>query len=233
MDELSEDDKLVVYRARKIQRFLSQPFFVAEVFTGQDGKFVAIKDNVTSFKSILEGKYDHLPEPAFYMVGDIQEVEAKAKSFAKTTQTLKDEAKSGKRSKNAKDFKALLAKTNLLTEKLHKKRMKNVERAALRVQARLDKYLGLAAAAKTDREKTQYNPNIEFLKKRLEFLKKTTADRQAFHEKHRKIQDEDFKVLETRMNKRVEQRAQFDAARAAKANAKAEKDAKQAAAHAM
>lgn len=73
MDELSEDDKLTVSRARKIQRFLSQPFFVAEVFTGSPGKYVQLKDTVAGFKAILEGEYDHLPEQAFYMVGGIDE----------------------------------------------------------------------------------------------------------------------------------------------------------------
>ncbi|MES9959485.1 MAG: F0F1 ATP synthase subunit beta [Sedimenticola sp.] len=73
MDELSEDDKLVVARARKVQRFLSQPFFVAEVFTGSPGKYVSLKDTIASFKAIVEGEYDHLPEQAFYMVGGIEE----------------------------------------------------------------------------------------------------------------------------------------------------------------
>jgi F-type H+-transporting ATPase subunit beta len=73
MDELSEEDKLVVQRARKIQRFLSQPFFVAEVFTGSPGKYVSLKDTISSFKAIVEGEYDHLPEQAFYMVGGIEE----------------------------------------------------------------------------------------------------------------------------------------------------------------
>jgi F-type H+-transporting ATPase subunit beta len=78
MDELSEDDKRIVARARKIQRFLSQPFFVAEVFTGAPGKYVSLKDTIASFKAILEGEYDHLPEQAFYMCGGIDEVIAKA-----------------------------------------------------------------------------------------------------------------------------------------------------------
>ncbi|MAS41407.1 MAG: F0F1 ATP synthase subunit beta [Porticoccaceae bacterium] len=78
MDELSEEDKLVVDRARKIQRFLSQPFFVAEVFTGSPGKYVSLKDTVASFKGILDGEYDHLPEQAFYMVGSIEEAVEKA-----------------------------------------------------------------------------------------------------------------------------------------------------------
>ncbi|OOZ37579.1 F0F1 ATP synthase subunit beta [Solemya velesiana gill symbiont] len=73
MDELSEDDKLTVARARKVQRFLSQPFFVAEVFTGTPGKYVSLKDTIASFKAIVEGEYDHLPEQAFYMVGGIEE----------------------------------------------------------------------------------------------------------------------------------------------------------------
>lgn len=73
MDELSEDDKLAVMRARKIQRFLSQPFHVAEVFTGSKGKFVSLKDTINGFKSILNGKYDNIPEQAFYMVGTVEE----------------------------------------------------------------------------------------------------------------------------------------------------------------
>ena len=82
MDELSEEDKLVVARARKIQRFLSQPFHVAEVFTGTPGKLVAIDETVKSFKAICAGEYDHLPEAAFYMVGGIEEVIEKAKKLA-------------------------------------------------------------------------------------------------------------------------------------------------------
>ncbi len=81
MDELSEEDKITVARARKIQRFLSQPFFVAEVFTGMPGKLVALKDTIAGFKGIVEGKYDDLPESAFYMVGSIEEVIEKAKKI--------------------------------------------------------------------------------------------------------------------------------------------------------
>ncbi|MCE3267856.1 MAG: subunit beta of synthase [Burkholderiales bacterium] len=76
MDELSEEDKLTVMRARKIQRFLSQPFFVAEVFTGSPGKYVSLADTIRGFKAILEGEFDHLPEQAFYMVGTIEEAAA-------------------------------------------------------------------------------------------------------------------------------------------------------------
>ncbi len=81
MDELSEEDKSLVYRARKIQKFFSQPFFVAEQFTGNEGKFVSREDTVRSFKGILEGEYDDLPEDAFYMVGGIEDVIAKAKTM--------------------------------------------------------------------------------------------------------------------------------------------------------
>ena len=82
MDELSEEDKLTVARARKIQRFLSQPFDVAKVFTGSDGVQVAIEDTISSFKAVVAGEYDHLPEGAFYMVGGIDEVIAKAEKMA-------------------------------------------------------------------------------------------------------------------------------------------------------
>jgi len=81
MDELSEEDKLTVSRARKIQRFLSQPFFVAEVFTGSPGKYVSLKDTIAGFQGILNGDYDAIPEQAFYMVGSIDEVLAKAKDL--------------------------------------------------------------------------------------------------------------------------------------------------------
>ena len=82
MDELSEDDKLAVARARKIERFLSQPFDVAKVFTGSDGKQVALEDTIASFKAVVAGEYDHLPEAAFYMVGGISEVIEKAERMA-------------------------------------------------------------------------------------------------------------------------------------------------------
>ena len=82
MDELSEEDKLSVARARKIQRFLSQPFDVAKVFTGSDGKQVPLEDTISSFKAVVAGEYDHLPEAAFYMVGGIEEVKAKAQRLA-------------------------------------------------------------------------------------------------------------------------------------------------------
>ncbi len=81
MDELSPEDKLAVARARKIQRFLSQPFFVAEVFTGAAGKYVSLKDTIANFKAIVNGEYDHLPEQAFYMVGTVDEAVEKAKTI--------------------------------------------------------------------------------------------------------------------------------------------------------
>jgi len=82
MDELSEEDKLTVARARKIERFLSQPFFVAEVFTGSPGKLVALEDTIKGFKGLVDGEYDHLPEAAFYMVGSMEEAVEKAQKLA-------------------------------------------------------------------------------------------------------------------------------------------------------
>ena len=82
MDELSEDDKLAVTRARKLERFLSQPFDVAKVFTGSDGVQVPLEETIASFKAVVAGEYDHLPEAAFYMVGGIDEVIAKAEKMA-------------------------------------------------------------------------------------------------------------------------------------------------------
>ncbi len=82
MDELSEEDKLVVARARKIEKFLSQPFHVAEIFTGTPGEFVALEDTVSGFKAIVAGEYDHLPEAAFYLVGNLDQVKAKAEKLA-------------------------------------------------------------------------------------------------------------------------------------------------------
>jgi F-type H+-transporting ATPase subunit beta len=82
MDELSEDDRIAVARARKIERFLSQPFFVAEVFTGSPGKLVALEDTIKGFKGLVNGEYDHLPEAAFYMVGSMEEAVEKAKKLA-------------------------------------------------------------------------------------------------------------------------------------------------------
>ena len=82
MDELSEEDKIAVARARKIERFLSQPFHVAEIFTGSPGKFVDLADTIKGFRAICEGKYDHLPEAAFYMVGAIEEAVEKGKKLA-------------------------------------------------------------------------------------------------------------------------------------------------------
>jgi len=81
IDELSEEDKLTVSRARKIQRFLSQPFFVAAQFTGKEGKYVTIEETIKGFKEIVEGKHDGLPEQAFYLVGSIDEAIAKAKEM--------------------------------------------------------------------------------------------------------------------------------------------------------
>ena len=81
MDELSEDDKLIVSRARKIQRFLSQPFSVASQFTGMEGKQVSVKDTIDGFEAVVMGKHDDMPEQAFYMVGNLEEAKAKAQTL--------------------------------------------------------------------------------------------------------------------------------------------------------
>ena len=81
MDELSEEDKVIVGRARRIQRFLSQPFHVAEQFTGRPGKYVKLEDTIESFERVVSGEFDHLPEQAFYMVGGIEDVIEQAKSM--------------------------------------------------------------------------------------------------------------------------------------------------------
>jgi F-type H+-transporting ATPase subunit beta len=83
VDELSEEDKVIVARARKIERFLSQPFFVAEQFTGISGKYTPIDETIASFKALVEGEYDHLPEQAFYMVGGIEEAQEQAKKMGR------------------------------------------------------------------------------------------------------------------------------------------------------
>src|SRR5437879_4665214 len=83
MDELSDEDKMIVQRARKVQRFLSQPFSVAEQFTGMKGKYVKLEETIRSFEELLDGKHDNLPEQAFYMVGNIDEAVEKAKTLAR------------------------------------------------------------------------------------------------------------------------------------------------------
>ena len=82
MDELSEEDKILVGRARRVQRFLSQPFFVASQFTGREGKYVKLEDTIASFERVVAGEFDHLPEQAFYMVGDVEDVVEQAKQMA-------------------------------------------------------------------------------------------------------------------------------------------------------
>jgi F-type H+-transporting ATPase subunit beta len=81
MDELSDEDKIIVHRARKIEKFLSQPFFVGQSFTGIPGRYVKIDDTLRSFRGLLSGEYDHLPDQAFYMVGDIDDAVAKARTL--------------------------------------------------------------------------------------------------------------------------------------------------------
>jgi len=97
IDELSEEDKLTVQRARRIERFLSQPFSVAEQFTGLEGKYVKIEDTVKGFKAIVEGKYDDIPEQAFYMAGTIEEVEERAKKLKASGEIKEDKAENKKK----------------------------------------------------------------------------------------------------------------------------------------
>jgi F-type H+-transporting ATPase subunit beta len=131
MDELSEDDKLTVYRARKMQRFLSQPFAVAEVFTGMQGKLVPLKDTIQGFKEILEGKYDHLPEPAFYMVGDIKEVEAKAASMAGEAASSGDKKDTGavKTEKKKLEVKDIVEGAKRVAQKVQNKELAGAKTA--------------------------------------------------------------------------------------------------------
>jgi F-type H+-transporting ATPase subunit beta len=129
MDELSEEDKQTVYRARKIQRFLSQPFFVAEVFTGMEGKFVSLADTITAFRDILGGKYDHLPESAFYMVGDIKDVEAKAQKMVQESGTKSETKKETDQKEVKKEEKEItiqdiLEKSKVLAQKFKEKDLK-------------------------------------------------------------------------------------------------------------
>jgi len=133
MDELSEEDKQVVYRARKIQRFLSQPFFVAEVFTGMQGKFVGLQENIAGFKDLLAGRYDHLPEVAFYMVGGINEVEAKAKQAAASGTAQVDDSKKGDKSgapvlqKKTLETSELIERAKPAAQKLKDAELKNAK----------------------------------------------------------------------------------------------------------
>jgi len=120
MDELSEEDAITVYRARKVQRFLSQPFQVAEVFTGYKGVFVDLKDTIKGFREIMAGKWDHLPEQAFYMVGTIEDAVAKAEKIAadiarsrgqqQETKDAKQEGPQEKKVASASDILAILKK---------------------------------------------------------------------------------------------------------------------------
>jgi hypothetical protein len=92
MDELSEDDRTLVYRARKLQKFLSQPFQVAEAFTGMEGRLVPLKETIRGFKEILDGLHDKLPEQAFYMVGDIEEAKRRAEELVRSSTEKKPES---------------------------------------------------------------------------------------------------------------------------------------------
>merc|ERR1711862_124976 len=127
MDDLSEEDKLIVYRARKVQKFLSQPFTVAEVFTGMEGKFAPLDKNISGFKAIMNGTYDHIPEPAFYMIGDIEDVLKKAKKLAIEIGDYEgiDESEIVREAReiNAENFAQFVEDTKKMAEKMEKKQL--------------------------------------------------------------------------------------------------------------
>jgi hypothetical protein len=152
MDELSEEDSITVYRARKIQKFLSQPFQVAEVFTGYKGVFVDLKDTIKGFKEIVAGKYDHLPEPSFYMVGSIQDAVAKAERLAAEVAaskgtTSKDKDKGDKKDKAATtavpgrrvilDSKAVVEKLKVVVDKAKQKEFKKAQHIKATLKGRI------------------------------------------------------------------------------------------------
>jgi len=165
MDELSEADKLVVYRARKIQRFFSQPFAVAETFTGQAGKFVELKDTIAGFRAILEGKYDEYPENAFYMVGPIAEVEEKVK-------TMTAELQKGQKKKEAttvtKDGKVEVSKHSEFSPQLFQSKVKVLEDIATQQKDRLVKQVPA--------EKDYFENELETFKKNLQQRAQEVAD---------------------------------------------------------
>jgi len=111
IDELSDEDRLVVQRARKIERFLSQPMYVAEVFTGQPGRYVKLEDTIRGFTEILDGKHDELPEQAFYMVGTIEDAVAKAREHGDEPEQAAEveEAQAEEESKEAEETEAVPA----------------------------------------------------------------------------------------------------------------------------
>jgi hypothetical protein len=138
MDELSEEDSITVYRARKVQRFLSQPFQVAEVFTGYPGVFVDLKDTIRGFREIMAGKYDHLPEQAFYMVGTIEDVVKKGEQIAAdvaksrgTSEIKKEDKKGGAPSeKKSADTTAILTKLQKIAHEARDDELKTAAKIA-------------------------------------------------------------------------------------------------------
>jgi hypothetical protein len=138
MDELSEEDSITVYRARKIQKFLSQPFQVAEVFTGMKGVFVPLADTIKGFREIVSGKYDHLPEPSFYMVGNIKDVIAKAERLVaevaaakggdkKSSDKDKDKGSPAPKRRGIADSKTIVEKLKPLAEAARQKEFKRAQ----------------------------------------------------------------------------------------------------------
>jgi len=173
MDELSEEDKLTVYRARKIQRFLSQPFAVAEVFTGMQGKFVDMKQTVAAFKGIIAGKYDHLPESAFYMVGPIEEVEAKARDMAIKSPSDKDKKDDKKTSKTLVHRTMREAATKFVLPRVKEweaKQMKKFEKNPKRLAELKEKYANYYATFET---------KLKSFEQKQKVLKRLSQERKA------------------------------------------------------
>jgi len=148
MDELSEDDRLTVYRARKIQRFLSQPFQVAEVFTGSKGQFVSLHDTIKGFRDIVAGKYDHIPEQAFYMVGNIDTVLAKAEDIAAEVAKTKAMKSGGEEKETTKGDKKDVQKTVSTTDKFNPENLLRQPRPTASVESIRKRLYELAVQGK-------------------------------------------------------------------------------------
>jgi len=180
MEELEEKDKLTVIRARKIQRFLSQPFNVAEPFTNKPGRIVKLKDTIKGFKEILEGKYDHLPEGAFYMVGDINEVVTKAEELAReaakaqsggTSSEKKDDKKEDKKTEELRIvyLKDKLSLDQYLKEEAPRsfQRMQELSKKAEDMEIKRASHFE-KLKPKMHKSQLHYYPSVEEVKKKME-----------------------------------------------------------------
>jgi len=204
MDELSEEDKLTVYRARKMQKFLSQPFYMSEVFTGMKGKFVELPECISAFKDIMAGKYDHLPEHAFYMVGPIEEVTQKAEQMSGVE--TKDGGKKKKKGKKpklvgtdglAEDIKSKAQKFKLIEDQFQRAIAKKLKKAEKRKSfLQIERRLQIKFAEYKERVPTGAKPLLieiaKYMKndaeRRLARQKEAEAAAQALIDKKKKPQ---------------------------------------------